>query len=134
MEAKFTPPAVPLEYRREVVGGALPIQNIYLAPVPWWQNRRYWAAGGIAVAALSGVAFAFAQSGRTGDEGTYQSELPAPNYENVLAAAQDRLSGNYEDSRLVLTDVGRSVLNNEAYRYRQQAEQDVLKPTDPCYQ
>ncbi|MGG6241761.1 hypothetical protein ACQ4N7_24305 [Nodosilinea sp. AN01ver1] len=134
MEAKFTPPAVPLEYRREVVSGASPIQNIYLAPVPWWQNRRYWAAGGIAVAALSGIAFAFAQSGRTGDEGTYQSELPAPNYENVLAAAQDRLSGNYEDSRLVLADVGRSVLNNEAYRYRQQAEQDVLKPTDPCYQ
>ena len=134
MEAKFTPPAVHLQYRREVVGGASPIQNIYLAPLPWWQNRRYWAAGGIAFAALSGIAFALAQSGRTGDEGTYQSEQPGPNYENVLAVAQDRLSGNYEDSRLVLSDVSKAVLTNEAYRYRQQAEQAVMKPTDPCYQ
>ena len=63
----------------------------------------------------------------------YQSENPAPNYENVIAAAQDRLSGNYQDSRLVLDDVARSVLENEAYRYRTEAERAVRQETDPCY-
>ena len=102
-------------------------------PLPWWQNRRYWAVGGLSLAALTGVAFALAQSGRVGNEGVYQSENPAPNYENVIAAAQDRLSGNYQDSRLVLDDVARSVLENEAYRYRTEAERAVRIETDPCY-
>ena len=114
------PPPVPLNYRKESIAPAPegPIQNVHLVPLPWWQNRRYWAVGGLSLAALTGVAFAMAQSGRVGNEGIYQSENPAPNYENVIAAAQDRLSGNYQDSRLVLDDVARSVLENEAYRYR----------------
>jgi len=129
------PPPVPLDYRKESFTPAPegPIQNIHLVPLPWWQNRRYWAVGGLSVAALTGVAFALAQSGRVGTEGVYQSDTPAPNYENVIAAAQDRLSGNYQDSRLVLDDVARSVLENEAYRYRQEAERAVQLETDPCY-
>jgi hypothetical protein len=63
------------------------------------------------VAALSDIAFAFAQLDRTGDEAIYQSQQPALKYENVLAAAQDRLSDNYKDSRLVLADMNRAVLN-----------------------
>jgi hypothetical protein len=129
------PPPVPLDYRKEAFAPAPegPIQNIHIVPLPWWQNRRYWAVGGLSLAALSGVAFAMAQSGRVGNEGVYQSENPAPNYENVIAAAQDRLSGNYQDSRLVLDDVARSVLENEAYRYRTEAERAVRLETDPCY-
>jgi hypothetical protein len=129
------PPPVPLDYRRETIESAPdgPIQNIHLVPLPWWQNRRYWAVGGLSVVALSGVAFAFAQSGRVGTEGIYQSDTPAPNYENVIAAAQDRLSGNYQDSRLVLDDVARSVMENEAYRYRTEAERAVRLETDPCF-
>jgi hypothetical protein len=68
-----------------------------------------------------------------GTEGTYQSENPGPNYDNVLAAASERLDGNYHDSRLVLEDVERSVLENEAYRYRTEAERAVRLDTDPCY-
>jgi hypothetical protein len=130
-----SPPPVPLDYRKEAFTPAPegPIQNIYRVPLPWWQNRRYWAVGGLSLAALTGVAFALAQSGRVGTEGVYQSENPAPNYENVIAAAQDRLSGNYQDSRLVLDDVARSVLENEAYRYRTEAERAVRQETDPCY-
>jgi hypothetical protein len=130
-----TPPPVPLDYRRERIETAPdgPIQNIHLVPLPWWQNRRYWAVGGLSVAALAGVAFALAQSGRMGTEGTYQSENPGPNYDNVLAAASERLDGNYHDSRLVLEDVERSVLENEAYRYRTEAERAVRLDTDPCY-
>ena len=129
------PPPVPLDYRKEAFTPAPegPIQNIHLVPLPWWQNRRYWAVGGLSVAALTGVAFALAQNGRVGNTGVYQSQNPAPNYENVIAAAQDRLSGNYQDSRLVLDDVARSVLENEAYRYRQEAERAVQLETDPCY-
>jgi hypothetical protein len=129
------PPPVPLNYRSERIETAPdgPIQNIYRVPLPWWQNRRYWAVGGLSVVALSGVAFAFAQAGRVGDEGVYQSDTPSPNYENVLAAGQERLSGNYQDSRLVLDDVARSVLENEAYRYRTEAERAVQLETDPCY-
>ena len=129
------PPPVPLDYRKETFTPAPegPIQNIHLVPLPWWQNRRYWAVGGLSVVALTGVAFALAQAGRVGDEGVYQSDTPTPNYENVIAAAQDRLSGNYQDSRLVLDDVARSVLENEAYRYRQEAERAVQLETDPCY-
>jgi hypothetical protein len=129
------PPPVPLDYRKETFTPAPegPIQNIHLVPLPWWQNRRYWAVGCLSVVALTGVAFALAQAGRVGTEGIYQSDTPAPNYENVIAAAQDRLSGNYQDSRLVLDDVARSVLENEAYRYRQEAERAVQLETDPCY-
>jgi hypothetical protein len=129
------PPPVPLDYRKEAFAPVPdgPIQNIHLVPLPWWQNRRYWAVGGLSLAALTGVAFAMAQSSRVGNEGVYQSENPAPNYENVIAAAQDRLSGNYQDSRLVLDDVARSVLENEAYRYRTEAERAVRQETDPCY-
>jgi hypothetical protein len=129
------PPPVPLDYRKETFTPAPdgPIQNIHLVPLPWWQNRRYWAVGGLSLVALTGVAFALAQSGRTGTEGIYQSDTPAPNYENVIAAAQDKLSGNYQDSRLVLDDVARSVLENEAYRYRTEAERAVQLETDPCY-
>jgi hypothetical protein len=131
-----TPPPVPLDYRSERIERAPdgPIQNIHLVPLPWWQNRRYWAVGGCAAVALAGVAFAFAQSGRMGTEGTYQSENPGPNYDNVLASASERLDGNYNDSRLVLEDVERSVLENEAYRYRTEAERAVKLETDPCYQ
>ena len=131
-----SPPPVPLNYRSERIETAPegPIQNIHLVPLPWWQNRRYWAVGGLSVAALAGVMFAVAQSGRMGTEGTYQSENPGPNYDNVLAAASERLDGNYHDSRLVLEDVERSVLENEAYRYRTEAERAVRLETDPCYQ
>ena len=130
-----TPPPVPLDYRTECVAAAPdgPIQNIHLVPLPWWQNRRYWAVGGLSVVALAGVAVALAQSGRMGTEGTYQSETPAPNVENVLAAAHERLDGNYHDSRMVLEDVQRSVLENEAFRFRTEAERAVRLPTDPCY-
>jgi hypothetical protein len=130
-----SPPPVPLNYRQERIETAPdgPIQNIHLVPLPWWQNRRYWAVGGLSAVALCGVAFALAQSGRMGTEGTYQSENPGPNYDNVLAAANERLDGNYNDSRLVLEDVERSVLENEAYRYRTEAERAVRLETDPCY-
>jgi hypothetical protein len=130
------PPPVPLNYRQERIETApdAPIQNFHLIPLPWFQNRRYWAVGGLSVVAVAGVAFAFAQAGRVGNEGTYQSDTPAPNYENVIAAASQRLDGNYHDSRLVLEDVQRSVLENEAYRYRTEAERAVRLETDPCYQ
>ena len=130
------PPPVPLDYRKETFAPAPegPIQNIHLIPLPWWQNRRYWAVGGLSVVAVAGVLFALAQSARVGTEGTYQSENPGPNLDNVLAAAHERLDGNYHDSRMVLEDVGRSVLENEAYRYRTEAEKAVRLETDPCYQ
>ncbi|MBD2428419.1 hypothetical protein [Phormidium sp. FACHB-1136] len=130
-----TPPPVPLDYRKETIETAPegPIQNIYRVPLPWWQNRRYWAVGGLSLVALSGVAFALAQSGRVGNTGVYQSQNPGPNLDNVLSAAQDRLSGNYQDSRLVLEDVQRSVLENEAYRFRTEAERAVRRETDPCF-
>ena len=130
-----TPPPVPLDYRKEAFTPAPdgPIQNIHLVPLPWWQNRRYWAVGGLSLVALCGVAFAFAQSARVGSEGTYQSQSPGPNLDNVLAAGQHRLDGNYHDSRLVLEDVARSVLENEAYRYRTEAERAVRLETDPCF-
>jgi hypothetical protein len=59
------PPPVPLDYRKETIEKAPegPIQNIHLVPLPWWQNRRYWAVGGLSLVALTGVAFALAQSG-----------------------------------------------------------------------
>ncbi|MBD2429214.1 hypothetical protein [Phormidium sp. FACHB-1136] len=129
------PPPVPLNYRTERLETAPdgPIQNIHLVPSPWWQNRRYWAVGGLSVVALCGVAFAVAQSARVGTEGTYQSQTPGPNLDNVLAAGQHRLDGNYHDSRLVLEEVQRSVLENEAYRYRTEAERAVRLETDPCF-
>jgi hypothetical protein len=124
-----------LDYRTERIDLAPdgPIQNIHLVPAPWWQNRRYWVVGGLSVVAMAGVMFAFAQSSRVGTEGTYQSENPGPNLDNVLAAASERLEGNYNDSRLVLEEVQRSVLENEAYRYRTEAERAVRLETDPCF-
>ena len=51
------PPPVPLDYRKETFTPAPegPIQNIHLVPLPWWQNRRYWAVGGLSVVALTGL-------------------------------------------------------------------------------
>ncbi|QQE67463.1 hypothetical protein GFS31_41760 (plasmid) [Leptolyngbya sp. BL0902] len=130
------PPPVSLNYRTERLETAPegPIQNIHLVPLPWWQNRRYWAVGGLSVVAVAGVVVALAQSARVGTEGIYQSQTPGPNVDNVLAAGQSRMEGNYHDSRMVLEDVARSVLENEAYRFRTEAERAVRLSTDSCYQ